>query len=161
MSDFSFIIQPNKTTADIEIENGDFKVGNFLETAVLVSLLSNRRATDDELNTYSRGNSKPELNQGLWIDTYRGGIQYGSGFWLLYREKREQTTLSRFEDYSIEALQWLVDDGVAKSIAADASFEGERLNLSVEITRENNQTLVATFDFAWNELRVNVGFTRG
>lgn len=161
MSDLSFVIQPTKTTADIEILNGDFKQANYLETAVLVSLFSDRRATDDELNTYSRGNSKPELNRGLWIDTYRVDIQYGSGFWLLYREKKQQETLSRFQDYSKQALQWLINDGVAKDVEAEAEFVGETLNLVVTITRENNELFVATFDFAWNELRLSVGFKRG
>jgi phage gp46-like protein len=161
MSDFSFTIQPFKNTADIEIEAGDFKTGNDLETAVLVSLFSNRRATDDELNTFARGNSKPELNEGLWIDTYRTDIQYGSGFWLLYRENKKQETLSRFEDYARQSLQWLIDDGVALSVDSDAVFDGERLILAVTITRQNDAQLLATFDFAWNELRLDIGFTRG
>lgn len=160
MSDLSFVIQKNSTTADIEILNGDFKQANFLETAVLVSLFSNRRATDDELETYSRGASKPELNSGLWIDTYRDGIQYGSGFWLLYREKKTQETLSRFEDYSRAALQWLINDGVAKAVDAEAEFIGDLLNLTVTITKENNENFVSTFDFSWDELRVNIGFIR-
>lgn len=161
MSDLRFVIQTNSTTADIEILNGDFRQANYLETAVLVSLFSNRRASDDELETYSRGSTKPELNAGLWIDTYRDAIKYGSGFWLLYREKKTQETLSRFEEYSREALQWLIDDGVAKSVNASASFVGDLLTLIVTITKENNEAFVATFDFVWDELRVNIGFIRG
>lgn len=161
MSDLSFIIQANKITADIEIESGDFKQANYLETAVLVSLFSNRRATDDELNTYARGIAKPELNEGLWIDTYRSGIQYGSGFWLLARENKKQETLSRFESYSKEALKWVIDDGVAKFVDTEASFSGDQVYLVITITKENGEQFVATFDFAWNELRINVGFSRG
>jgi phage gp46-like protein len=156
MSDFSFTIDNDRRFADMQISAGDFLVGDDLETATIVSLFSDRRASDDELNAYAIGAPKPELNRGLWIDTFRSGIQYGSGIWLLLREKKTVETLSRFEGYSTDALQWMINDGVAKTVSAVATYVGEAVRLVVTIERENAQNVTSTFDFAWNELNLGV-----
>jgi phage gp46-like protein len=160
MSDFTLTMINSSGFADMSIVKGDFAIGRDLETAVLVSLFSNRRATNDELNDYATGRAKPELNTGLWIDTYRTDIQYGSGLWLLSRSKRSEETRDRYERYADEALKWLVADGVASSIKSTATFAGTRVLLTVVISRESDIDVTATFDFAWDEFTVKSTFTR-
>jgi phage gp46-like protein len=151
MSDFKSGQYIDNSFVDMPIANGDFELGNDLETAVLVSLFSNRRGTDEEVTQYARGTIKPELAAGLWIDSYRSE-DYGSGFWLLLREKKIEETLSRFEEYGNAALAWMLRDGVAQSIDITAEYEGEKVKLNVVISRDTGGELTFTYDFAWDQL---------
>lgn len=159
MSDFTFQFSAVTGYADMQIANGDFAIGDDLSTAVLVSIFSDRRATDAELDAYAVGTTKPTTNRGIWIDTYREDIQYGSGIWLLLRGKKLAETLSRVEEYAKESLDWMIADGVAETVTASAVFEGDRLLLTVTITRQSAEAVVASFDFAWEELTLNANIT--
>ena len=52
------------------------------------------------------------------------GDQYGSLLWLLEREKLNAATAERARQYAVDALKWLVEDGVAISCVVEV----ERLN---------------------------------
>ncbi len=159
MSDFSFQFSSTTGYADMSIINGDFAIGDDLQTAVLVSIFSDRRATDAELDALADGATKSTTNKGIWIDTYREGIQYGSGIWLILRGKKLPETLSRAEEYVKESLAWMIADGVAQTVEAEASFNGDRMLLAITITRQSAEDLVATFDFAWDDLTLNANIT--
>jgi len=159
MSDFSFQFSTVTGYADMPIVNGDFAIGDDLSTAVLVSIFSDRRATDAELDALADGATKPTTNKGIWIDTYREGIQYGSGIWLILRGKKLPETLSRAEEYVNESLAWMTADGVAQTVEAEASFNEDRMLLSITITRQSAEDLVATFAFAWDDLTLNATIT--
>jgi len=159
MSDFTFQFSTVTGYADMAIVNGDFGIGDDLQTAVLVSIFSDRRATDAELDALADGATKPTTNKGIWIDTYREGIQYGSGIWLILRGKKLPETLSRAEEYAKESLTWMIADGVAQTVETSAAFEGDRMLLTVTITRQSAEDVVATFDFAWDDLILNATIT--
>jgi phage gp46-like protein len=107
-------------TFDFEIENGDLRLDEGLETLCSVSVFSDRRATDEEVPL-----DDPK-KQGWWGDLYSDIDQdkIGSKLWLLLRSKRTLETLRKAEDYVRESLQWLIEDGIASAITATASFEG-------------------------------------
>jgi phage gp46-like protein len=101
-----------------------------LATAVLLSLFLDRRAgPDDPLpdGTDRRG----WLGDALAEDADR----IGSRLWLLSREKQVEETRRRAEEYAEEALAWLVEDGLAESVAVSAAWAGIGwLDLRVTIT---------------------------
>lgn len=111
-----------------KLENGDLVADDGLETAVIISLFSDRRITDDQLPLGQIS------KRGWWGDLFSEVDQdlTGSRFWILQREKRITATLRRFEDYAKEALAWMVEDGVAASVTAVASYN-ERNYLFLDI----------------------------
>jgi phage gp46-like protein len=116
--------------------------------AVLNSLFSWARAEDDD--------ELPGISKfGFWADTYADeeGDKFGSRLWLLSRAKMTDENLAKAEEYAEEALQWMIDDGVATEIHATAERGDEnRMNLLVEIVRPDKADLNARFMNVWENL---------
>ena len=90
-------------------ENGiDLSFADPLETAILISLFSDRRLEDIE------------PSRGFWGDALTNELT-GSHLWLLERAKLVPETLRQVEDYACLALEWLVTDGHAGVVTAKAS----------------------------------------
>lgn len=109
----------------IEIDGQQIPLGlqssEPLVRAVVISLFTWRRAEpDDDLP----GNQR----MGWWGDSFAPvqGDRIGSRLWLLSRAKLVQETVELAKEYAREALQWLLDDGVATRV----EIEAERLGLS-------------------------------
>lgn len=115
---------------DLALSGRDLALDDGLESAVIVSLFTDRRADgSDELPA---GESDP---RGWWGDsTLARGRRIGSRLWLLAREKRSPSVLARAEQYALEALQWLIDDGLARGVSVEVSVaQGDMLALAVTI----------------------------
>ena len=99
--------------ADIEIRGGDVALGHDLETAVIISLFTDKRARPDDILP-----GASDDRRGWWGDTYSEieNDPLGSHLWLLHREKQTQQTLNRAREYCQDALQWLIEDGIASEI---------------------------------------------
>jgi phage gp46-like protein len=106
---------------DIAVSGGDLVSDDGLETAVAISLFSNARVSDSELpqGVTSKAGWFGDL---LPDDAGSRSDQIGSKLWTLDREKRIPETLRKFEDYSKEALAWMISDGVAETVETSASF---------------------------------------
>ena len=108
---------------DIALSGADLGRDSGLRTAVMISLFTDRRAAADDIVPDGSGDRR-----GSWMDSYTpGSYRIGSRLWLLGREKETAETLRRAREYAAESLQWLVDDGVAKTVAVIA----ERLRSGV------------------------------
>ena len=119
--------------------NGSPKIGAFglardlgFESAVYMSLFLDARAEPgDELDD-------PDDVRGYWGETY--GFPIGSRLWLLRRRKRTQETLNLIESFSLEALQWMIDDDIARLITAVPEINGvARVDLLVQITKADGE----------------------
>mgnify|MGYP001807565036 CR=1 FL=1 len=111
---------PGEQCGDIEIGATGIAVDDSLRTAVLISLLTDRRADmADVLPDPRDGDRRGWVGDAL-AETDDDRI--GSRLWLLRRAKHTEETRRRAEDYCAEALQWLVDDGLATAIAAAAEW---------------------------------------
>ena len=129
----------------ITIANGDLVADQGLQTAVVVSLFTDRRAEPDDAIPDGSNDRR-----GWWGDTYAAipGDQIGSRLWLLGRAKETQDTLNRAREYALEALQWLVDDGLVKSV--DVTAEHLRRGvfaLHIIITLLSDDPWQTTFDY--------------
>lgn len=121
-------------------------VVNPLPRAVIISLFSWRRANPDD--------NAPEP-MGWWGDTYPtvAGDRIGSRLWLLGREKITNEMLNRARDYATEALQWLIDDGVAARVDIESSRSGiDEAQLDISIYQRDGTSWNMRFDNYWRIL---------
>lgn len=117
--------------------------------AVLISLFTWRRANaDDQVEGERMGwwgdvAEPPEVNDKI-----------GSRLWLLSREKIIQETFIRARRYASEALQWLIDDGIASRVDVVAERYGrDDMALICTIYRVDGAALELAFDRVWEIIR--------
>lgn len=100
----------------------DLESDGSLETAVIISLFTDRRANEDDPLPDSNNLDR----RGWWGDLTSDfeNDQIGSRLWLLEREKTMPNVVIRAKQYAEEALQWLIDDGVAMKVEVEAERQG-------------------------------------
>jgi phage gp46-like protein len=134
-------------TLDVQVASNDLSVDEGLQTAVLISLNTDARANDDEVL------AEDSSRRGWWGDVFPSepGDQIGCKLWLIKREKRSLETLNRAEEYSKEALQWMIDDGVAESVDTSASWDPSgAMLLEISITKPGeSQAAPFRFKMKW------------
>lgn len=134
---------------DVALGAADLQTDDGLDTAVLLSLFLDRRADADD------GVSIDDDPRGWWGDTFAddAGDQIGSRLWLLSREKQLQNVATRARTYAEEALAWLVDDGIAASVAVQAEFiAAGTLALAVAITRPTQPPFNRQYQYVWSAM---------
>lgn len=135
--------------ADLSLDGTgrDLARDETLETAILISLGTDRRArNDDPLPDGS------ENRRGWWADifTIEDNIFIGSRLWLLHRSSTLDTVLADAEDYAREALQWLIDENIAGSLEISAErVEVSELKLTIIVTRPSGDELPLAFFYNW------------
>ena len=124
------------------MSGADLLSGNDLPTAILISLFTDRIAATDDVITDGTGDPR-----GWWGDLDED-YPIGSRLWLLDRAKATDTTLQNARNYIVEALQWLIDDGVVASF--DIITEWTRPNmLGAQITAHQPDGTKVTFQYSW------------
>ncbi len=149
MTDLALIWDTAAGVADLGVIDGGLATDDGLRTAVIVSLFTDRRARPDDVLP-----GAADDRRGWWADAASpvAGDQIGSRLWLLAREKRTPATLTRARDYTDEALGWLIDDGVARSVEIEVQAEGSGselvLAIGVVITRATGDR--SRFALTWS-----------
>jgi phage gp46-like protein len=118
-----------------------------LETAVIISLFTDRRAKPSD-KLPSAGDDR----RGWWGDTFPAvrGDRIGSRLWLLHRSKQLPEVVALTRDYARECLQWLIDDGIARRITVKAEVVRTGvLGLGIEIARSNKAVAQYRFETFW------------
>jgi phage gp46-like protein len=143
MSDISTIWIPADGIGTWSLNGVDLASGNDLVTAVLISLFTERQAEADDGEADRRG---------WWADP-----QLGSRLWLLRRAKRTEETRRLAEQYSAEALQWLIDDGVVGSFNItfewdDAGSGTSMLAGRIVAHRNDGTSVPIQFSWVWNAI---------
>ncbi|MFT9016405.1 MAG: phage GP46 family protein [Acetobacter sp.] len=146
---------------DWTFSDGNLALDSALRSAVLVSLFTDRVAPeiitplDGAVGfTPAPGAAGSQLNdrRGWWADAWEA-VPIGSRLWQLARAvKAGQSTIPReVEAICQEALQWLVDDGVAASVTVSAWWSTENrqaVEFRVSVI-EPGQTEAQVFLFSW------------
>ena len=149
MADLSFIYDKEKGFSDIGISGGDFLLGNDLETAICMSLFTDRRAKDEELAEIQTGITERQSRRGYWANAYRR-FEQGSGLWLLSRAKRQEIVRVRAESDALKSLEWLKREGIAQDVAVSASFVGASgLDIKVSVSKPSGEELNYKYQFVW------------
>lgn len=117
-----------------------------LARSVMISLFSWARAHDDD-------EVEGRRRYGFWGDTYGDpGERTGSRLWLLRRQKVTATAIERAREYAQEALEWLIQDGVADAVSVTAERDSlDRVDLGVTITRDGRSRTLR-FSDVWSFL---------
>lgn len=153
MSDIALILKDDINTGfDLNLKNGDLESDEGLETAVAISLFTDRRISDEQLPQGTKD------KKGWWGDLFAeiDKDKIGSRLWLLAREKRTTEVLRKAEDYAKEALNWLIEDGVGTSIIATASYnENKFLLLAIEIAKPAGRS--SKFQVVWDKQLIKRG----
>lgn len=130
----------------LSILSGGDELGTLAQ-AILISLLSWRRAgADDPLPVEGERN-------GWWADGLTEGSDlFGSRLWLLNRSKISQATATEARQWAIEALQWMLDDGLAARIDCAAEITGSALGLTVTAWRDDGTAATLRFADLWSSI---------
>lgn len=115
----------------IDEASGDFATTGGLETAILCSLFSDRRAEPDEV-------ADPWKRRG-WIGNLIADTpndNYGSGLWLYEQRRATEDVRAALRLEVIQCLSWLVDEGLAVAIDALIAYEPakRRVIITVQLT---------------------------
>lgn len=112
--DLALTYNPQLQVFDLSLTGADLAGDDTLASAVLTSLLCDRLAETYEI-------SAGQDRRGWWADIYAASNhKTGSRLWLLEREKQLPSVVKRCQQYCEEALQWLIDDGMASGITVTA-----------------------------------------
>lgn len=138
MTDFALALKDGDF--DIVLRDLDIAAHDGLETAILMSLLTDARAQDDDqiINDDRRG----------WWGDYLENQSIGSRLWLLRRAKITDKTVQKVQEYVFEALKWLLDDGGARKVETNAARVGyDRIDIEIKVFAPNGA--VHKFDHIW------------
>lgn len=133
---------------DLVMSGQDLLRDDGLESAVLVSLFTDRRASAEQL----RPGDDPADLRGWWGDYNPAveGDRTGSLLWLLKREKQTRETLARARQYAEQALAWMLEDRVARSLTVTTSYMAPGfLRIDIEITRPDSSRTQYRYDYEW------------
>lgn len=136
---------------DLNLRLGDLDQRDELGTALLISIFTDRRANPDD-----RLPVEGESRRGFWGDDFADvqGDLIGSRLWLLSREKQTDQTLARAKEYVDEAVDWLIEDGVANKV--DTQVEWVRsgvLGIQIDVFRPSGENYNFRYDYAWQQLQ--------
>jgi phage gp46-like protein len=147
--DVKIIYDPNTIESDIKFKDEDLVREEGLETSVLISLFTDRRADDDD--TIDDTDDK----RGWWADsTGVTSDQIGSKLWQLDRASTTQKNMINAKQFCEDALQWMIDDGVAAKITVNVERFGlpgnDRLAIEIKIFKKDGNVEEYNYDNLWN-----------
>lgn len=118
MTDLLLVWDADRGNADLVVDGADLAFDDGLQTAVIISLFTDRRVAEDELPPGETD------RRGWWGDTLNEDPEdrTGSKLWLLARSKQTADVPVKAEEYAEEALAWLVEDGIARAVSAAAEW---------------------------------------
>jgi len=147
---------PATNSGDWTISNGDLALGNPLQSAVLISLFTDRLAPEEVAGDAAQVGIQPQSDgdrRGWWGDAFDDRkTLIGSRLWQVQRAiKANATSVPRvIEAFCNEALQWLKDDGVASAVSTSAAWApGSRTRVDFVVTvTQPTQSSAEQFKFS-------------
>lgn len=147
MADTTTTWDPAAGYGDWSLSGSVLTTGSDLATAILNSLFTDRQAAEDD--EIPDGTTNP---RGWWGDL-DSDAQIGSRLWLLSRSKQTPETLQRAYDYIVEALQWLLDDGVVAKFDIAVEWTAvSRLGARVTAYKKDGTKEAVAYASAWSAL---------
>lgn len=151
MTDLALLWNADLGRADLALDRGDLAKDEGLRTAVIISLMTDAVARDDD--DLADGDAPASGDRrGWWGDMPLPGEvarPIGSRLWLLRRAKAIEATRLRAIAMAEEALAWMVADGICQRVAVEAALQGsppDRLALKVTLHRGG---VSPRFDLLW------------
>lgn len=155
MSDAALRWDDAAFAGDLVIDGGGVALDDGLQTAILLSLFTDARAPDDAELPQRGTDRRGWWGNGFPADRFAGRAnqEMGSLLWLLSREKVTGRTVALAKSYALDALQWLVRDRVASSVAVEVETQAsadipDRLAIGVIVERPEGPSR-QRYDFTW------------
>ncbi len=147
-TDIKIIYDNDLAVGDFNFLNGDLEREEGLETSVLISLYTDARASEDD------NVDDPNDLRGWAGDLLPSNDDsIGSKLWLLDRSKATQENANKAKQYVQQALNWMIEDGVASKIDVVTSIVGyeetKKLVLNITIYKNNDKILGIKFNDIW------------
>lgn len=137
--------------ADLSMIDNDLASDRGLETAVLLSLFTDRRAANDDVPPSGDAADR----RGWWADQFAAteGDRIGSRLWLLDRATLNGENARKAEEYIREALQWMIDDRVVASIdvAIDITSQRGATLIALALQRPGREAIAFKFAHVWSQ----------
>jgi phage gp46-like protein len=111
----AFINDNNQVS--VNFNDGDFTEEDGFDTAILISLLTDARAPDDRVLI-------PEKRRG-WMGDLESPVEnrsLGGFLWLIDQRRLTVDTLNDSINFAQLALNWFVEDGIAKSVTVSGDI---------------------------------------
>ncbi len=146
MADITTVWDVQNARGDWQIAGSDLLSGDDLQTAVLISAFTDRLANADDVIPDGTPNRR-----GWCLDDPATPI--GSRLWLLTRSVLSQQVAALAQAYLLEALEWLITDGVAADIEVYTQIVlSNQLDIVVQIFKSSGNTVAMQFNWAWSEI---------
>lgn len=109
---------------DLAFDNGDLLATQGFTSALLMSILCERRATPSEV-------AQPEKRRGWWGNAFLGftDFEIGSKLWLLSQARANQVTLNNSITYTNNALEWFAQDKYIDKANVTAEYNAQNVLL--------------------------------
>lgn len=148
LGDLALSWDVHQGVADLVVLDHDLASEPGLETAVLLSLFTDRRAQPDD----EPPSNDPNDRRGWWADPFAAveGDRIGSRLWLLDRAVNSHETARRAEEYVREALAWMIEDRVVSRIDVAIDTVGQRLRIGVTLQRPGLDAVSFRFAHVWD-----------
>src|SRR3990167_11218221 len=147
MTDIALVLTEN--SFDVEIQESDLMPDEGLETAVAISLFSDRRVSDEQLPDFETD------KRGYWGDAFPevDKDKIGSRLWTMDRSKVLTETPRRSEELCKEALEWMKEDGIAGEITINSEYnESKHMTTEIQISRTEGE--VIRFEVLWDQQKL-------
>lgn len=131
---------------DLDFDGQDLVLSDSLRESVLVSLMVNGR------ESYPEGVAVLQPVDGGWWANASEDVAIGSMLWTLQRRKLDDNAVDDAKAYAEKALQWMIDDKVAKSVNVSVTrnvSDVSRLDFLVVVERPDGTGEEIRFDYLW------------
>lgn len=141
------------TTGDFVLdERTGLRAENPIATAIVLCLLTDARASTDELRYEHAGDARGWPGDGFDIDASRGETELGSKLWLYRRHELTDETGRAVEDETRRSLQTLIRQGVAARIDVTATVQKAEGRIALDVVvvgRDGRNAASVRFDPLW------------
>lgn len=146
------LLEWKQSYADAVIQDYDLATTDGLRSALIISYFTDRRASADDALPDGSSDRRGWWGDGQAEDDPEGDL-IGSRLWLLARAKATAETLQKCKEYLDEAVRWLVDDGVAKSVEHVVErLDLETLAFKATVIRPSGERISYRFNRVWEAL---------
>ena len=150
LADLALVWDDALGSADFRRIDADLASDAGIETAVIISLFTDRRAEPDDVPP----SGDPTDRRGWWADEFmeHEGDKIGSRLWLLDRSKADNQVVLRAKAYVLEALDWMIEDHVVTKIDVTTTLVGQVLTIDLILARPAASPLTLRFAHVWDAL---------
>lgn len=132
---------------DLDPNTGDVLGTSGFNTSIILSLATDQRAASSEIVGASK--RRGFIGDEFFTD---GLFKHGSKLWLLDQSRATLNTKNLAVTYSKNSLEWLVDDGYARSITAKGSLRPSGVDLLLNVVSESNSVQSYSYNVWSNTL---------